>query len=82
MPKEVNLTPREKETFELILQGLSVQEIADKLIVAWSTANTLVGNVMRKYEKHSRVQLCALKITELNKQIKKLEEQLREFQCH
>ena len=81
MHKDIYLTPREKDVYNLILQGLSVQEIADKLIIAWATANTLVGTVMRKYGKHTRVQICALKIAEQNTYIKELEEQIKELQC-
>ena len=75
------LTPREKEVYDLLLQGLTVQQIADKLIIARCTTATLIQNILSKFEAHSRLELCAKKIIELNSYIEQLLEQIEELQC-
>jgi LuxR family maltose regulon positive regulatory protein len=45
---KVSLTPREKEVLQLLQEGLSNQEIADRLNVSFSTARATVSNVLKK----------------------------------
>lgn len=51
------LTEREREVLTLIAQGLSNQEIADKLIISVKTVNRHRENIMSKLNLHSRVEL-------------------------
>ena len=51
------LTEREREVLTLIAQGLSNQEIADKLIISIKTVNRHRENIMAKLNLHSRVEL-------------------------
>lgn len=68
LPKEKNphpeggieyLSERELEVLQLITQGYTNQEIADKLYVAISTIKTHVGNIYTKMGVKSRVQAAA-----------------------
>ena len=64
-PKEkenFNLTPREKEVLDLLVQGLSNTEIADRLIVSPCTAKAHVCNILDKLSVTDRVQ-AAVKAT-------------------
>ena len=62
-PKEdFNLTSREKEVLELLTQGLSNTEIADKLIISTHTAKAHVCNILTKLSVTDRVQ-AAVKAT-------------------
>ena len=62
-PKEdFNLTSREREVLELLTQGLSNTEIADKLIISTHTAKAHVCNILTKLSVTDRVQ-AAVKAT-------------------
>ena len=63
IPKDdFNLTSREKEVLELLTQGLSNTEIADKLIISTHTAKAHVCNILTKLSVTDRVQ-AAVKAT-------------------
>jgi len=51
------LTDREREVLSLIAQGLSNQEIAEKLVISIKTVNRHRENIMAKLNLHSRVEL-------------------------
>lgn len=64
-PKEkddFNLTQREKEVLDLLVQGFSNTEIADRLIVSPNTAKAHVCNILDKLSVTDRVQ-AAVKAT-------------------
>jgi len=55
LPHE-QLTPRELEVLKLIGQGLSNQEIADKLFIGIKTVKTHVSNILSKLQVEDRTQ--------------------------
>jgi DNA-binding NarL/FixJ family response regulator len=50
------LSPREVEVLRLVVDGLSNQEIADKLIISLATAKTHVRNILNKLAVDDRTQ--------------------------
>jgi len=60
--EDFNLTPREKEVLDLLVQGFSNTEIADRLIVSPCTAKAHVCNILNKLSVTDRVQ-AAVKAT-------------------
>ena len=50
------LTEREVEVLQLVAQGLSNQEIADKLVIGETTVRSHVNNILRKLQLASRTQ--------------------------
>ena len=54
--KQIGISKREYEVLELIAQGLSNQEIADRLFVSTSTVKTHVSNVLAKLDARRRTQ--------------------------
>lgn len=55
-----NLTSREQEVAKAILQGLSSQEIADRLFISLHTVQTHRKNLFRKLDVHSAAELIRL----------------------
>jgi DNA-binding NarL/FixJ family response regulator len=54
------LTDREREVLALVAQGLSNQEIAERLVISPATAKTHVSRTMMKLHAHDRAQLVVL----------------------
>jgi DNA-binding CsgD family transcriptional regulator len=57
---EYGITPREAEVISLVAEGLSNQQIADRLNVSFTTVRTHVYNVFRKTGSSSRMELVRL----------------------
>ncbi|MGH9182099.1 MAG: LuxR C-terminal-related transcriptional regulator [Acidimicrobiales bacterium] len=55
----VELTPRERDIVQLIVDGQSNKAVATSLGIAHQTAKNHVRHVMAKLAVNSRVQLCA-----------------------
>ena len=55
----VRMTPREREVINLIAEGLSNKEIAERLHIATYTVRSHVRNVMEKLMLHTRLQIAA-----------------------
>ena len=53
------MTPREREVIDLIAEGSSNKEIADRLSIAEHTVRSHVRNVMEKLALHTRLQIAA-----------------------
>jgi DNA-binding NarL/FixJ family response regulator len=51
------LTPREQEVMVLLAEGLSPQQVADKLFISPKTAENHRANIMRKLGLHSTIEL-------------------------
>lgn len=57
--EDVRMTRREREVIELIGEGLSNKEIAQRLNIATHTVKSHVRNVMEKLSLHTRLQIAA-----------------------
>jgi DNA-binding NarL/FixJ family response regulator len=57
--ESVRMTPREQEVINLIAEGLSTREIAERLQIARHTVKSHVRNVMEKLTLHTRLQIAA-----------------------
>jgi len=57
--EDVRMTRREREVIELIGEGLSNKEIANRLNIATHTVKSHVRNVMEKLALHTRLQIAA-----------------------
>lgn len=52
--REINLTAREQEVLNLMIEGLSNQKIADRLTVGRATIKTHVSNILNKLDVENR----------------------------
>ncbi|SFE50782.1 two component transcriptional regulator, LuxR family [Chitinophaga sp. CF118] len=57
--EEFNLTRREHEILELLIEGLSYKEIAAKCYISPETMNSHIKNIYQKLNVHSRAQISA-----------------------
>jgi NarL family two-component system response regulator LiaR len=57
LPEPVpHLTPREQEVLDLLAEGLSNQDIADRLVISIRTVKTHVSNILQKLHLSDRTQ--------------------------
>jgi len=63
------LTQRELEVYDLLMKGYKQIDIADKLIVEMSTIHSHIMNILVKKLCHSRYELMAKRIKELEDEI-------------
>lgn len=52
-----SLSPREKDAYQLLLEGFTIKETAKHLGIGYSTANTYQNAVYRKLHVNSRAEL-------------------------
>ena len=57
------LTPREREILELLAQGLTARQVAERLVLSPATVRTHVQNAVTRLEASTRVQAIAIAIT-------------------
>lgn len=55
------LSPRETEVLELVSEGLTNKEIADRLYISVGTVKNHIHNILEKLHLHNRAQLVAYK---------------------
>lgn len=58
------LTPRETEVLDLLLDGLTQEEIAARLVISPKTASTHLQHILAKLGAHSRAQAVAIAVRE------------------
>ncbi len=56
-PSVAELTPREREVLDLLVQGLSNPEICERLVITEATAKTHVARILQKLGVRDRVQV-------------------------
>ena len=59
-PGAADLTPREQEVWQLVAQGLSNADIADRLVLSEHTVKTHVASLLQKLGVPGRVQAVVL----------------------
>lgn len=62
--KETNLTSREKDILQLMVEGLTMDMISGKLSISSHTVDTHIKNIYRKMEVHNRAEVVAKAIKE------------------
>lgn len=58
--RRYGLTLREQEVFELMVQGVSIPDIAERASISYGTAKTHVNHIYKKFDVHSRDEVLAL----------------------
>jgi DNA-binding NarL/FixJ family response regulator len=58
------LSPREREVMDLLAQGLTGEQVAERLVLSSETVKTHVRNAMAKLEAHTRVHAIAIALRE------------------
>ena len=67
MDKYNNLTEREKEVLELIIQGKSNPQIANELILSIHTVKAHLESIYKKLGVHNKVQAAVYTVINVNK---------------
>ena len=55
-------TPREEEVLELVILGLTNKEIAENLVISYSTAKVHISNIMKKINARSRIEVVTISL--------------------
>ena len=75
----MDLTKQQKVITELLLQGLSKKQIADKLFVSMSTVSTHIARIMKKNDVHSIGAICGLFVDDIRKENEKLKQKVEYY---
>jgi DNA-binding NarL/FixJ family response regulator len=59
-----SLSKREREVMDLLAQGLTGEEVAERLVLSSETVKTHIRNAMAKLEAHTRVHAVAIALRE------------------
>ena len=59
-----SLSNREREILDLLAQGLTGEQVAEKLVLSAETVKTHIRNAMSKLEAHTRVHAIAIALRE------------------
>lgn len=57
--QEANLTDREKEILQLLIEGMTYKQLSARIFISVETLNSHVKNIYRKLNVHSRSELAA-----------------------
>jgi DNA-binding NarL/FixJ family response regulator len=57
-PSEFDITPKELEVIELVADGLSNKEIAEKMFLGEGTVRNMVSSILTKLDLRDRTQLA------------------------
>ncbi len=63
-----DLTRREREVLELLVEGASTKAVADTLCISQPTARHHIDNIISKLGVHSRLEAVAYAVRELQPQ--------------
>jgi DNA-binding NarL/FixJ family response regulator len=63
-PALSRLTPREREVLQLLTDGLSAKEIAERLVISAKTVGTHIEHILTKLDAKSRVQAVTIAFRE------------------
>lgn len=75
----MDLTKQQRIVTELLLQGLSKQQIADKLFVSKSTVITHINRIMKKCNVHTVGQICGLFVDDIRKENEELKQKVEYY---
>ena len=59
-----SLSKREREIMDLLSQGLTGEDVAERLVLSSETVKTHIRNAMSKLEAHTRVHAVAIALRE------------------
>lgn len=59
-----DITPREREVLELLAEGVSTQELAQRLVISVATARNHVQNILNKLGAHSKLEAVSIAVRE------------------
>jgi DNA-binding CsgD family transcriptional regulator len=68
----MNLTKKEKEIYGYLLEGKNQKQIAEDLVVSPRTVATHIRRIFRKTDSHSKTDLMARRIKELEELVDEL----------
>ncbi|MAU08394.1 MAG: DNA-binding response regulator [Anaerolineaceae bacterium] len=63
-PVREELSERERQVLELIVEGLTNKEIAEKLIITENTVKTYLANILSKLHLHNRIQAAVFAVSQ------------------
>ena len=79
MTDDFELTKTEKMVYKLLLQGLSTEEISEKLVISLHTSKAHRNNILKKTKSKSIHKLLAKEVITMNKELELVKDQYDKF---
>lgn len=78
----MKLTKQQKRITDLLLQGLTKKQIAEKLFVSKNTVCTHINTIMKKYDVHTVGAICGLFVKDLQDEITELKKKVEYYRVY
>ena len=78
----MDLTKQQKKVTDLLLQGLTQKEIAERLFIAPCTVKSHIDKIMKKHDVHTVGAICGRYVKDLQDEITRLKQKVEYYKAY